>query len=68
MQRSGLLRRPKLLDSAPILKADYADLTDELSPPDELTNQAELDTYVVKLETEIRVSENKDVAEVLIAG
>jgi len=47
---------------ATILKADYADLTDELSPTaEELTfnTQAELDTYIAKLETEMRESAKK---------
>src|SRR5580698_2490947 len=47
---------------ATILKADYNDLTDELSPTaEELTfnTQAELDTYIAKLETEMRESAKK---------
>ncbi|HZQ43859.1 MAG TPA: excinuclease ABC subunit UvrB [Acidobacteriaceae bacterium] len=47
---------------ATILKADYADLTDELSPTaEELTfnTQAELDSYIAKLETEMRESAKK---------
>ncbi len=47
---------------ATILKAEYADLTDELSPTaEELTfnTQAELDTYIAKLETEMRESAKK---------
>ena len=44
---------------ATILKADYADLTDELSPTaEELTfkDQTELDAYILKLELEMRES------------
>jgi len=40
---------------ATILKAEYADLTDELSPTAEevtFNTQAELDTYIARLETE----------------
>ncbi len=47
---------------ASILKADYADLTDELSAtPEELdfNTQAELDSYIAKLETEMRESAKK---------
>ena len=47
---------------ATILKAEYADLTDELSPTaEELTfnTQAELDIYIAKLETEMRESAKK---------
>ena len=47
---------------ATILKAEYADLTDELSPTaEELTfnTQAELDSYIAKLETEMRESAKK---------
>jgi excinuclease ABC subunit B len=47
---------------ATILKADYADLTDDLSAtPEELTfnTQADLDTYIAKLETEMRESAKK---------
>jgi len=47
---------------ATILKVDYADLTDELSPTaEELTfnTQAELDSYIAKLETEMRESAKK---------
>ena len=47
---------------ATILKAEYADLTDELSPTaEELTfnTQAELDNYISKLETEMRESAKK---------
>ena len=47
---------------ATILKAEYADLTEELSPTaEELTfnTQAELDTYIAKLETEMRESAKK---------
>ncbi len=47
---------------ATILKADYNDLTEELSPTaEELTfnTQAELDSYIAKLETEMRESAKK---------
>ncbi len=47
---------------ATILKADYNDLTEELSPTaEELTfnTQAELDSYTAKLETEMRESAKK---------
>jgi len=52
---------PRAIDGslATILKADYNDLTEELSlTAEELTfnTQADLDTYIAKLETEMRDS------------
>jgi excinuclease ABC subunit B len=47
---------------ASILKADYADLTAELTPTAEelsFNTQAELDSYIAKLETEMRESAKK---------
>jgi excinuclease ABC subunit B len=47
---------------ATILKADDADLTDDLSPTaEELTfnTQADLDTYIAKLETDMREAPKK---------
>ena len=45
---------------ATVLKADYADLTeeDQTGMPD-IANQAELDTYIAKLETEMREAAKK---------
>ena len=46
---------------ATILKAEYADLTEEetAATPLEFSTQAELDTYIAKLETEMRESAKK---------
>jgi excinuclease ABC subunit B len=46
---------------AGILKADYADLTTELDDPTALafTTQQELDTYITKLESDMREAAKK---------
>jgi excinuclease ABC subunit B len=44
---------------AGILKADYADLTDETEGTPEFATQAELDTYIGKLESDMREAAKK---------
>jgi excinuclease ABC subunit B len=44
---------------AAILNADYADLVEETGDMPEFTTQAELDTYIAKLETEMREAAKK---------
>ncbi len=44
---------------AAILNADYADLVEETDDMPEFTNQDELDTYIAKLETEMREAAKK---------
>jgi len=44
---------------AAILNADYTDLVEETEDMPEFTNQQELDTYIAKLETEMRESAKK---------
>ena len=44
---------------AGILRADYADLTEENSGPPDFSSQAELDTYIVKLESDMREAAKK---------
>ncbi len=45
---------------AGILKADYADLTEEIGAEElNFTNQAELDTYITKLESDMREAAKK---------
>jgi excinuclease ABC subunit B len=44
---------------AGILNADYADLTEETSDMPEFTTQQELDTYIAKLENEMREAAKK---------
>jgi excinuclease ABC subunit B len=39
---------------AGILKADYADLTDEAEGIPDFASQAELDTFIAKLESDMR--------------
>jgi excinuclease ABC subunit B len=51
--------RPTEMALAGILKADYADLTEETGDMPEFASQEELDTYIVKLETEMREAAKK---------
>ncbi|HEY2038938.1 MAG TPA: excinuclease ABC subunit UvrB [Edaphobacter sp.] len=51
--------RPTEMALAGILKADYADLTEEAGDVPEFATQAELDTYIAKLETEMREAAKK---------
>ena len=51
--------RPLEMGLAGILKADYADLTEETAGVPEFTTQAELDAYIARLETEMRESAKK---------
>jgi excinuclease ABC subunit B len=51
--------RPTEMALAGILKADYADLTEETDDIPEFATQAELDTYIAKLETEMREAAKK---------
>ena len=44
---------------AGILKADYADLTDEAEGVPDFVSQAELDVYIAKLESDMRESAKK---------
>ncbi len=44
---------------AAILNADYADLVEETDGMPEFANQQELDTYIIKLETEMREAAKK---------
>jgi excinuclease ABC subunit B len=46
--------RPLEMGLAGILKADYADLTDEAEGIPDFATQAELDTYIAKLESDMR--------------
>ena len=51
--------RPTEMALAGILKADYADLTEETDDIPEFATQGELDTYIAKLETEMREAAKK---------
>jgi excinuclease ABC subunit B len=51
--------RPTEMTLAGILNADYADLTEETGDLPEFANQQELDTYIAKLETEMREAAKK---------
>jgi len=51
--------RPTEMALAGILKADYADLTEETGDMPEFASQGELDTYIAKLETEMREAAKK---------
>jgi excinuclease ABC subunit B len=53
------INRPLEMGLAGILKADYADLTDEAEGMPEFNNQAELDAYIVKLESDMREAAKK---------
>jgi excinuclease ABC subunit B len=44
---------------AKILQAEYADLAEEVESMPEFRNQAELDTHIAKLETEMREAAKK---------
>ena len=51
--------RPLSMELAGILKADYADLTEEDDTMPEFRNQAELDTYIANLESDMREAAKK---------
>ncbi len=51
--------RPLEMGLAGILKADYADLTDEAGGMPEFTTQHELDTYISNLESDMREAAKK---------
>ena len=51
--------RPLEMGLAGILKADYADLTDEAEGMPDFTTQAELDTYIANLESDMREAAKK---------
>src|SRR5277367_3399478 len=51
--------RPTDMSLAQILKADYADLTEEADEMPEFKSQNELDLYIAKLETEMREAAKK---------
>ena len=51
--------RPAEMTLAAILNADYADLTEETDEMPEFANQEELDSYIAKLETEMREAAKK---------
>ncbi|RZU39601.1 excinuclease ABC subunit UvrB [Edaphobacter modestus] len=51
--------RPTEMTLAGILNADYADLTEEMSDMPEFATQQELDTYIVRLENEMREAAKK---------
>lgn len=53
------ISRPTEMALAGILKADYADLTEETSDMPDFSTQQELDTYIAKLETEMREAAKK---------
>jgi excinuclease ABC subunit B len=51
--------RPSDMSLAQILKADYADLTEEGAELPEFANQAELDLHITKLESDMREAAKK---------
>lgn len=51
--------RPAEMTLAAILNADYAELTEEADEMPEFANQEELDSYIAKLETEMREAAKK---------
>jgi excinuclease ABC subunit B len=51
--------RPTEMALAGILRADYADLTEETGDMPEFTTQLELDSYIAKLEAEMREAAKK---------
>jgi excinuclease ABC subunit B len=53
------INRPLEMGLAGILKADYADLTDEAEGMPDFNSQAELDTYIGKLESDMREAAKK---------
>jgi excinuclease ABC subunit B len=53
------INRPLEMGLAGILKAEYADLTDEAEGMPDFNSQAELDTYIGKLESDMREAAKK---------
>ena len=53
------INRPLEMGLAGILKADYADLTEETEGMPDFTTQAELDVYIGKLESDMREAAKK---------
>jgi excinuclease ABC subunit B len=53
------INRPLEMGLAGILKAEYADLTDEAEGMPDFATQAELDTYIGKLESDMREAAKK---------
>jgi excinuclease ABC subunit B len=53
------INRPLEMGLAGILKAEYADLTDEAEGMPDFSTQAELDTYIGKLESDMREAAKK---------
>jgi excinuclease ABC subunit B len=53
------INRPLEMGLAGILKADYADLTDEAEGMPDFASQAELDVYISKLESDMREAAKK---------
>ena len=51
--------RPLEMGLAGILKADYADLTDEAEGMPDFTTQQELDAYIANLESDMREAAKK---------
>jgi len=51
--------RPLEMGLAGILKADYADLTDDAEGMPDFATQQELDTYIAKLESDMREAAKK---------
>ena len=51
--------RPLEMGLAGILKADYADLTDDTEGMPDFTTQQELDTYIANLESDMREAAKK---------
>ena len=59
LRGASRLRRPLEMGLAGILKAEYADLTDEAEGMPDFATQAELDTYIGKLESDMREAAKK---------
>ena len=53
------INRPLEMGLAGILKADYADLTDEAEGMPDFSTQQELDVYIGKLESDMREAAKK---------
>ena len=51
--------RPTDMSLAMVMKADYADLTDETSDMPEFATQQELDLHITKLESDMREAAKK---------
>ncbi len=51
--------RPLAMGLAGIVNADYADLTDQADGLPDFTTQAELDAYIVSLESDMRAAAQK---------